>query len=458
MIRRALPALLLLAILPGFAAAHRDPLAPVSDLPHPMVAAAPGDLFQSEQIQGITGFVHEARQFGVPLAVRVISMPTSPDTLHDISGLTVPSGQEIVQRIADTWLAEEALETSPGAADGILLFVIVPTNDHTQTMAAFATGKNALPLNGLTQHTLDDLLDNVIRPFFRNNTIAVGIQTGIATLSYDNLFASPARLERTHQQGTLFTVTNTVIFGLTAGASLALACFAWWIRSRNTTKNGGTIESPFEAGALLRGRVDDTVVTAALLHLVRIGVLTPDGSHLRVAGDIPISDPFAADIASLLLQEADRSGALSAAAHHRIQDVLDPARSRLEDQLAAKGMLNSAAKVESTWLVLASVLAGIVTLMAVVPSIASMSRIGIAGILIAVLTIIGVLVWTARRSWVTPGGRDALRSWQDRSVRDDDHLIVDIIVNQDALLDTPGGPDVPSIIHLTRQFRALGAG
>lgn len=460
MIRSILLAVLLLATLPGSVAAERDPLAPLPDLPQSPVISVPAGLFEPEQIQALAGIVGEARDFGVPLAVRVISLPAIPTTLPGAlpTQLAAPSSQAIVQRMADDWLAGESLETSPVAADGILLFVIVPKNDHTRSMAAFATGKNALPLNGLTRQSLAEVLETEIHPAFGHNSIAGGIYSGVARLSYDNLFARPARLARSHQQETLYTVTNTVLSGLTVAASLALIGLAWWIRRRRPVTPGAAIESPFEAGALLRGRVDDAVVAGALLHLVGIGALVPDGNRLRLAADIPVDDPFTRDIVDTLARESGHDGTLSPAALHRIQDLLLPARSRLEDRLASRGLLNPAARVESAWLILASALVAVIAAMAVVPSIVSMSRIGIAGILIAVLTITGILIWTARRSWVTPAGRDALRAWLDRPHRDDDFYIADAIVHQNALLESPGGPGVPPITHLTRQLRALGAG
>ncbi|HWV36771.1 MAG TPA: TIGR04222 domain-containing membrane protein [Thermomicrobiales bacterium] len=458
--RILLLALLLLALSPGIAAAKRDPLAPVLDMPQAPVATVPDGLFLPEQVQGITSYVNEARQFGVPLAVRAITLPTSPAILEALLPLNpaAPTGQAIVQRMADEWLASEPLETSPGAADGILLFVVIPEDDHTQAMAAFATGRHAIPLNGLSQQSLDDVLDNVIRPSFQDNAIAAGIQNGVAMLSYDNLFAQPARLERTHQQKTLFNVTNTVLFGSTIVASLGLIGLAFWIKQRQDRMTGDiAIDSPFEAGALRLGRVDETVADAALLHLVKTGGLIRNETSFRISTAITPEDPFAQDVVSALASEAADDGTLPGAAIRRIQDVIAPARQSLENQLAERRLFNPVARVEAVWIVLASALVAIIALMALVPAIVSMSRLGLLGILIAALTIIGVLVWTAKRSWTTPAGQHALETWKS-APEGEGMAIFDTIVHQDDLLDTPGGPGVPPVTRLIRDFRALGAG
>jgi hypothetical protein len=343
--------------------------------------------------------------------------------------------------------------------------VVVPEHNHTRTVAAFGTGPNALPLNGLTQASLDRVLNDIIYPFFANNTIGPGIHTGIAYLSYDNLFAVPARLELSEQQETLHDLTNVGISGLTLLSVLGLGGLVLWIQRRGNSAAGedSTIVSPFAAGALARGRVDASVVTGALLHLVRIGAVTPRMGAtgelgLDVDREVPVTDPFACQVQRILVTEAGSTGRVEGAGMRRIQDILTPARDWLRDDLACRHLFNRDALVESVWVLLGSAGVATVALFSLLPSMVALSRIGIASIVIAAIAIILALLWVKRRSWTTPTGRHALATWQAANPNSDDMADFETVVHQDAMLQAPGGPDIPSPIQQVRELRGLGAG
>lgn len=471
--RQYLPGLTLLIVIgflfsnPAFVNAERDPLASVVDMSSPQVQVIPDDLFTNEQRASLAGVVNEARLFGVPLVVRAITLPTSLQALPDATTLTgvVPNEQEIVQRMAEAWLAEETVETSDGAGDGILLLVVIPENDHTRASAAFATGPNALPLNGLTEEHLDRVLHDVIYPFFANNHIATGIHSGVAYLSYDNLFAVPARHQRSDQQQVLNDITSIAFTGLALAGILALDGLVLWIRRRDRYSGQGSehLLSPFEAGALARGRVDANVITAALLHLVDIGALRLQTGQtgetiLAIQDSVPVTDPFAQRIRDRLLAEAGNNGFVQGASMRRIQDVLSPVGDNLQDTLVARSLFNRDAKVETIWIVLASAALAAYAAFLLMPSMMSMSRLGLAAILLVAFAVIAALLWIARRSWTSRAGQAALAQWQARPRNTTDLAIYDTIVNQHVLIDSIGGPDVSPQIQLTRSLRALGTG
>lgn len=459
-------ALLLVLLLLGFGmpvvAADRDPLANVEKMEAPQVQADPPGLFAENQIQGLTGVVNEARQHGVPLVVRAISVPTEADILVANAPVedVVPSGQQVVQRMAEEWLGTEVVESSPGAEDGILLLVVIPEDDHTRTLAAFAAGPNALPLNGLTQQRLDNAVHEVMYPFFEANSIASGIQSGVAVISYDNLFAVPARLERSPQQERLFTVANSVIAGLCLAGVAGLGALVAWVRRR--PRPLGTHDGPltvFEAATLARGRVDDQVLAGAILSLMRSGILVRTGDdtyqlHRQVATD----DPFVARIVAVLDAEADASGILPGRAIRRSGEILGGPRAWLEDHLAEHGLFNADARVERTWVLGGTVIVAALALFTVVPSLAAMSRVGILAIVVAALAVIATWIWLARRSWTTPAGREALRQWTSQRQTPEELVVYDLIVKQDALIAGDGGPTIPADVHIIREIRALGTG
>lgn len=472
MIRHVLRACILLIALiiaagPMLTQAARDPLANIEDMPAPQLQVLPSDLFAPVQKDALNGIVNEARQFGVPLVVRVISVPTTLDLLPEISVVagSSPDGQQIVERMAEEWLAKEGVETSQGAGDGILLLVVVPEDDHTQARAAFATGPRALPLNGLTESSLDRVLNEIIYPFFGRNAIAGGIHSGIAYLSYDNLFAVPAARPLSHQQETLHRLTNLGLASLTILSSLALGGLIIWIQRRDKTSgaHGPEVTSPFVAGALARGRADSAVTTGALLHLMQLGAIdshrAPAGEMiLTLHNDVPLTDPVAKHVFHLLASEADSSNQVQGAAIRRIQDVLAPARDNLRDQLATRKLFNPDALVETVWILIACAAVAAVALFSLMPSMLGLSRVGIFGIAIAAIAIILALRWVTRRSWTTMAGKQALATWQSADHSLADQAAFAAIANQDDLILPEGGPATPHITQLARSFRGLGAG
>lgn len=456
-----------IAGVPVSIAAERDPLASVVDMDAPQLQTVPPSIFTSAQRDNITSVVNEARLFGVPLVVRVIRVPAPLGLLSDSTAIAsaAPSAQQLTQRLAEEWLAEEGVETSPGAEDGILLLVVIPEGNHRLTKAAIATGDNALPLNGLTRERLDNVVTDIMQPSFANNSIGAGIHSGISHLSYDNLFAVPVRLQRTDQQEKLRDLTNTVPVGIIALGVAALGGLILWIRRRDRTRIAapdGNLLSPFEAGALARGRVDEPVVTAALLHLIDCGAIDARIQRsgelvLWVNPNVTVADPFAQEVAHRLVVEAGQDGHLPDPAMRRLQDILVPAREWLHNRLAARNLFNSDARVEAVWITLGSAALGALGLFTLVPSMVAMSHLGIFAVIIAMLAVAAALTWAVRRSWTTRAGEQRLETWLSSPRDPEIRGIHEMIVHQDALLQTPGGPDTPPPIRMVRGLRALGA-
>lgn len=475
MMYRSLPYRVLLILIaftmagvPVSIAAERDPLASVVNMESPQLQTVPRDIFTSAQRDSISSVVNEARLFGVPLVVRVISVPAPLGSLYESGAIAgaAPSAGKLTERLAEQWLAEEGVETSPGAEDGILLLVVVPEGNHRLTTAAFATGNNALPLNGLTRGRLDNVVTDIMQPFFADNSIGAGIHSGIAHLSYDNLFAVPARLQRTEQQEKLRDLTNIVPVGITALGVAALGGLILWIRRRDHTRVAVPDDdslSPFEAGALTRGRVDEPVVTAALLYLINCGAIDAriqrsGALMLSVNSNVTVADPFAQEVAHRLAIEAGQDGRLPDAAVRRLQDILAPAREWLQDHLAARHLFNRDARVETVWITLGSAALGALALLTLVPSMVAMSRLGVFAVVIAMLAVAVALTWVARRPWTTRAGEQMLRIWLSSALDPESRRIYETIVHQDALLQAPGGPDTPVPVRMVRELRALGTG
>jgi uncharacterized membrane protein YgcG len=471
---RALVAVLCLLTITapaGIAAqqAERDRLAQVlMDVPN--YAAIPSGVLTGEDTNTINRLVFEAREFGVPHAIRVMSTPTSVTTLGDLSSLqgAVPAQQQVTQRLADEWLANEQIETSEGAEDGILLLVVIPQDDHTKTTAAYATGPNALPQNGLTRERLDRIVTDVMHPYFADNRIGAGIMEGTATLNYENLFVTSPRLDVEEPRQSLQTVTNFPLAALTIASALVLTGFVLWIRRRHAVPGGEIDESlsPFAAGAIARGRVDEAITTGAILHLIELGSLIPGSARrgvltLEIGPEPLCADPFARHVWAGLRSRMDStSKRLSPSAMRQLQELLLPSRQWLEDDLASRGLFNRNAKVETVWMVLACAAVMAIALYTVAPSIIAMARWGVVSIVAALIAVGIALWWTSRRSWSTPAGLRSQQIWdvQHRQEASPERAIYEAIVYQDALLGLEGGRATMSLpVRLVRTIHGLGA-
>lgn len=462
--RSILAALLLMAVasLPT-SARDRDPLAPVFSMEAHQFEAFPPDIVAEENQSAIAALVDEARLFGVPVAVRVVELPTDQPALGGFNDLdpNMKVPDETMSEMARAWMSREPIESSPGAADGFLMLVVMP-QDPTLSNAVIETGPNALPLNGLTRQNIDEVLSSQVLPHFERNEVSQGIRTGMSVFSYNNLFGEPERLPLDGLHRDLRNFAATPFALLTTLSALGLIGLAAWVHRRpdRDTAEHGTRLSPFAAAALRRGQVDDAVVTGSVMHLVRLGAVvpgSPDATPLRVTTHVPVDDPVAGNVLDELRRHAGTDGVLPPAAMRRLHDLMRPVRTTLQDDLARRGYFNAHARVEHAWLLLASLLVGTIALLTLLPSILSMSGFGVLAIIIAATCIVAVLIWAHQRPWTTDAGQSALDAWlADAST--EERAIFDTVVNQEAIMTATGGPTAPDSVRLVRGLRGLGAG
>lgn len=457
---RSLALLLLLTTLlaPTALARQRDPMAPVTGMSADEVVVFPNQLISAEKQQTIAKYVTEARTNGIPLAVRVIVWPGTYSALSRFpdGDETTPLPQDQMQRMAAAWLQNEPIESSTGADDGILLLVAVrPT--HELSSAAFAWGPNALPVNGVTEPALDQVLTNQMLPLFRQNTITDGIVNGVMMVGYDALFGAEERLPINQLHADLQMVAGVPMATLTVLASVGLWGMMFWI-SRRPKPTGDPPASarlsPTAAAALTIGRVDDAVMAGGLLTLVDEGVLIP-GSPFRLVDSGPLGDSFLDDLVAMLALERGPDGTIPAAVIRRIHDVVRSPRENLEDRLASDGLFNRDGKAELMWLVLGSLGASAIAIVSVLPSIIGTARLGIFATSFALFTVVVAMAWGTSRSWTTPRGHAAVRAWLSAATMDE-RLRYERMVHQDRFITNTEGWNPPARMQLARRLRGLG--
>jgi len=440
----------------------RDDLAPVAPKAVPFTSQ-PANLLSPTEVRDTTGIVNEARSFGVPFAVRVVSIPT------------VPQSDE-TQSAANRLYAESPIESGSGADDGLLLLVQVPTFGAALTTAAFAHGANFFPRGGITQERLDSALTNDMIPLFQKGKVGSAVVNGVSWVAYDQLFLPSPRLERTNGQKWLARIANIPLLLIMVVAGVLYAGWAFAVHRQTRAYPATDLEplsSPFAAGAVSRGRVDRAVDTAAVVALLDSGSLQTDSARhgrlsLKLIEEPARQDPFLSRVWQTLSAVADpESSTIVAGSLSRLSNAFVPARKSQAQDLADSGYLSPKGASQNRWLMIGGV--GVVLLAAycIAPAMISMARWSLFAAAALMLEVILIVWWAAGRSFATDAGRRAVREWKAsvmaRIAAGDqdaitDHRIYTLITRKDERLASMAASQeqtdqsVPSLIATMRGF------
>ena len=432
-----------------------DTLEPIQ-IEMPALETFPGDLLAESDFDAIEGRVTEARNAGAPVAIRIVDMTAEtseipfPMRQFADNDFSEPISGERQQAFVDAWIRDEVIETNDDANDGFLLLVLVP-EDRTQTQALWWIGDNALPLNGLTEQNIL-ATQGVMNAEFAEGNMPNGVFLGISEFSYNVQFGVPERLERTKIGRALHAAVIPLAIGTTT-AGLFVPALAWWLARRNNFDEEIEADlSPWQAAALHMKRPTASIPAAMLLDAVHKGDLIP-GKDGRVRLQGHASNPAL----DALRPFANENGVVPAEAMLEIEAITSSVRTEIEDDLAAIGAYTPLARVDRTWMLLAIALALLIAALAVVPTVVSMSALGVLGITIALAGIMSGWWWITHRRYTSPAGERLLTRWLEKASAEDRHLF-DTAINLDLLTDQVGGPNVNSQTHLVRKLRGLGAG
>lgn len=445
---------LLFLVASSAVAREGDTLEPI-DITAEALETWPSTLLNEDDARTIERRIQEARNSGVPFAVRIVDMTQAPSDIpfavRPFANLdfSQPFSDERQQAIAEAWMKSETVETSEGANDGIVLLVLVP-EDRTQTQTIWLIGPNALPINGLTHQNIM-ATQSVMDQQFASGNMPNGVFLGISEFSYYIQFGEPEQLTRSTLQNALHRAMLPVAM-ITMLAGVAVPALAFVLSRRNTNTEADPTElSPWEAAALHFGRARSSIPTAMLLedyHRGSINLLSNGGLRLDPAAE--------SDAIDVLRPFADADGVINQTALYEIDSLTAPVRQDLENALAAKGGFTKYAYTDRTWMLLLMGFTAFLVIIATVPTVISMSAIGVLAILVGV---VGVLVgwwWLGYRRYTTPAGKTMLANWLAQASPAERHLF-DTAVHQDLLTDPTGGPEVSNQTQMIRTLRGLGS-
>lgn len=399
--------------------------------------------------------VREARNSGVPLAVRIVDLTMPENELpfqvrqYLREDFSQPLSPEQQQTIAESWVRSEAIETSDEANDGFLLLVLVP-EDRTQTQAIWWIGPNALPLNGLTRENIA-ATQGVMNDQFAQGNMPNGVFLGVSEFSYNIQFGTPERLERSTLQDALHMAMIPMAI-ITALTGLAIPVLAVVLSRRNSTDAQIRDEiSPWEAAALHMGRARAEIPAAMLLRAIQDGHTTP-----LEDGGLQISTASSNDAIEVLRPFADEDGIVDKATMYEITALTQPVREGIEQRLASIGAMTPDAVRDRCSLLVAIGIAAFMAALTTVPGVVSMSAIGVLGIVIAIAGIACGWWWLAYRRYTTPAGESLLHDWLD-AADESERFAFDSAIHQHLLTEPVGGPEVTMQMQLVRRLRGLGS-
>lgn len=385
----------------------------------------PINLLRTDDQETIRDVVRETRTYGVPWSVRVVSEDTIDSTLP---------AEEWAERSYD----DNPVETRDGAADGLLMVVIIPEPDHTETMVEFVTGENFYPKGGITPERLQEIVDVQMAPIIAENSIAEAIIEGATWVEWTQLFrptpdSPPTTLENglqnlLHPFGTIGIAGLAIIV---LGATAVVVALTW--RGTRAVHEGSL--SAITAAAADIGRVDTPVIGGVVLDAI-------DRGSMAIASVSPVT-LSASD--SVDINHRDQQiratlegpeGADQTLSTHMLVDRLKrdgTIRRSVEDDLATNGVYHPKSVLMT--IMLRCIAGPGVTFgaIAIVLSVLGESASTLAaGIALTAISLVA-LIWNEQRSWTTRSGRQALHRWKDQhhDAEDNERVLFEAIVSLD---------------------------
>jgi hypothetical protein len=159
----------------------------------------------------------------------------------------VVSTPEEAQLRADQIRLQQAIESSPGADDGIVVYAAVNPYDRSRVFVAISVGANALPHGGLTRADIDDIVSTIVVPQLTSGHPARAIVFSIRDMIYRDLYTPPAGEPLA---GRVRTMHDVITWGAPVVAIVAVGIASRRIGKVSTFRQAAVLLAPLLLGAI----------------------------------------------------------------------------------------------------------------------------------------------------------------------------------------------------------------
>lgn len=132
------------------------------------------------------------QRFNVPTLVITVASDMSPDDAHNVAA-----------SLRQDW----DVETTAGAADGLVFLVSIPASEQGESIAALSWGSNALPHNGINGAAIAEIQQRWIDPWLAESQVFESLRYGLRRLIYHAIYDPAPAAPLSAAQQTAQTIT-----------------------------------------------------------------------------------------------------------------------------------------------------------------------------------------------------------------------------------------------------------
>jgi uncharacterized membrane protein YgcG len=251
---------------------------------------------------------------------------------------TTQDGRDLMQ----AW----TVESSPGARDGVVIFLNLQPDNKRHGEAAIIAGQKWNDKGILTDRENQRIYDDVVAPLLKDEKTAAGIAAGLDAISHDLQFGPPPPGPVQRIADFLTGWPLILLAGLLIPALIILIVRSPRRKKPPTPPEGAQLDPPDDlapalAGALTAGRVQDTQLDATLLDFARRGVIAmepdDDGLRVHVLQATPELSGYEQRLFTTISEDADSVGIISSRDLGQLRGDYNPARLALRDDMVARG-------------------------------------------------------------------------------------------------------------------------
>lgn len=390
-----------------------------------------------------------AQEFGQPVAGRHvydeagILTPTEVQYLEEATDRVAAAGapayvyiqtkqasQDETQQDAADLMAAWAIESSPGAKDGLVVFFNSDPDNPGHGEVALYAGQTLYDGGNLPERELRRIFDDAMRDPMRRGETAVGIAAGLDAAAYSLQNGppppdEPSQLEK--NAGTVARWPLSILGGLAALGGLVWAVGRWNARPASTGKSSPTTELPSRlppaiAGALVTGEAGPSQAIATVLDLAARGAIAFEpaerGSRRNRKVQILLVDeslargPYEQELWRTLQRLADPFGVVRANQLSKLPGAWKGAHTELRCEMESRGWWSPASGKQRRPFYLAA--AGLLVVSGIAGVVAAIGREPVTIAAIAAMTLAALVCFGLGGMYppTTAEGAAAAMSWQ----------------------------------------------